>query len=139
MRKISPSLIMALRKATGLGVLEAKQFILENPEQLINRILLAYENKQQRIKQGFEARPHLYDPIEDNERYSDIIKKAKMRVSEIIKEENQQRFLELATQDFVYKKSSSIRHSRKLKQYLWKHHQIEWFSCHEMNPAWIIE
>lgn len=138
MNQVDANRIMALRKATGLGILEAKQFLLENPEQLSNRILLSYEKKQQRIKQGFKPRSYLHDPIEDDERYSDIIKKAKMTVFKLIKEENKQKLAELKKQnlEYIHTRSSSLRHSRKLKQYLWEKHQIEWFSYHEMNPGW---
>ena len=139
MNQVNANRIMALRKATGLGILEAKKFLSENPERLSNQILLAYKKKQQRIKQGFKTRPYLYDPIEDDEKYSDIIKKAKMRVFAIIKEENKRNFVELEKQNLVHTRSSSLRHMRKLKQYLWENHQIEWFTYQEMNPGWIIE
>lgn len=61
--------IMTFRQATGLGVMDSKNFLLTKPPLLCEKILLAYKLKQSRIKQGLSTKSYLYDPIEDDPDY----------------------------------------------------------------------
>ena len=133
-KRYSAQEIMTFRKATGLGMLDAKNFLIEHPQTLGDKIFLAYKLQQERIKQGLPTKTYLYDPIEDDARYTEIFKEVKQKIQMVIEnsKENQDFFSRMIMM------SSLQRAAVITKNYLLERYNIQYFSIIEMNPRTIF-
>ena len=135
--------IMTFQKATGLGVMESKSFLLTKSPLLCEKILLAYKLKQSRIKQGLSTKSYLYDPIEDDPQYREIFKEVCRKVEIIIEAENQKRIDDFKRENkdflsYILRRGSLYREESTKQKYLLEQYNIQYSSIIEMNPGIIF-
>jgi hypothetical protein len=109
--------IMRLRRATGMGVLESRMFLIGKAPELVDRIIRARETQSARL---------LHDPIEDEPQFRDAVRQADDAVNSMLKDEPKR--MSLCHLHWNYKKN-----------YLKRHFGILWYSPAEMNPSVIFD
>jgi hypothetical protein len=126
--------IARLRKATGLGWLEARLFLANRSAELCSRIVEAKENQRDR---------NLHDPIEDNPAFSQRISDAKAKAEAALRQHIAERNANYIQRGWSHMVSEHPRGScyflwRETKQILARE-GIAWFSPAEMNPGTIFD
>ncbi|HWB01508.1 MAG TPA: hypothetical protein VG796_00700 [Verrucomicrobiales bacterium] len=127
MKAIEPSAeeTMAIRRATGLPVLEAKEFIRSSSPELIQRILDAHSARRAVATQ--EAREALHDPIEDDAVAGAVVRRVLAEVERDVKAECGT----LRMQGHLIWNNARKR--------LLKEHGIVWYSPAQMNPGDVFD
>jgi len=123
--------IARLRKATGLGWLEARLYFAGRSAELCSRIVEAKE------RQGSET---LHDPIEEDPDYRQRISDAKAKAEQVYRDYNAKRNAEYTRRGLHHMVSESRRGSchfiwRETKRMLVEE-GITWYSPAEMNPGY---
>lgn len=129
---------MAVREATGMGVLQAREFARTTDPALLKRILVEKvrcpdklpslpEELRERIFKASASQDngsHLVDPIEFDPVLGPVIRKVMDEASAEMREE------------FGQWPQEGICHSiwKRTKQRLSQEHGIDWYSPAEMNP-----
>ena len=109
--------IMIFRKATRLGVLEAEKFLVSEPTELIDRILLAAEHSSD------EHGSLLTDPIEKHPDYSATIK-------QVFEDERKQ----ILEKEGEWQLGFCHLFWHNCKKRLKEEFDIDWYSPSELNP-----
>ncbi len=123
--------IARLRKATGLGWLNARLFLLGKSPVLCERIVTAKET---------QSGMTLHDPIEDSPSLSAALDDATAEAEKALSNwlsRRREEFRNKGQEHLVEKRPRGACHfiwSEK-KKVLWEKHRIEWFSPAEMNPG----
>lgn len=107
--------VAEFHRASGLGFLEAREFMRSKPHALCERIMAAH-------KQQGDAT--LHDPVEDDVRYSATISAAREDAERIALEELGGR--PLGSCHFIW---------GRMREILKEQHGIDWYSPAEMNPG----
>jgi len=128
------TLVMNLRKATGLSLAEAKRYAETAHHDLLQRILRAGE---------YQQCGHLHDPIEDDLRHAAVIAAASRQAEIETDVEWQEKREELAatghdTLATTLKRGRARALWSKKKQIL-AEHGLQWFSPAEMNPGTVFD
>lgn len=127
---------MAVHRATGLPVMQARELIRGSPPDLIDRILAGHQLRHAVYLASLPAEPGihnasvlqhihepLHDPIEDDEAVGPIVR----------------RVMDQALRDMEAKhgRVRGLCHAswRLARERLLKEHSIVWYSPAEMNPA----
>jgi hypothetical protein len=124
-----------IRKATGLGWLEAREFLEQQPRLLCERIMKAGETQAART---------LHDPIEDDPELSAKISQAKEKANWLFQAWVAERNAEYNRQGLPHMVSQHPRGGcyfvwRETKRILAEEHSITWFSPAEMNPGSVFD
>ena len=141
--QITAKRIMEFRAATGLGVLDAKQFLEDHPQPLVERIvaaaqvagripdlhLLVTSDKefQDRLFSAAEissTHSHLRDPIENDPIHGVIVRRVIGDVTREMDERGEGR--ELGSCHLLW---------RTCKERLIRDHNIVWYSPIDLNPG----
>lgn len=127
MKAIEPNAeeTMAIRRATGLPVLEAKEFIRSSSPELIQRILDAHSARCAAGTQ--EAREALRDPIEDDAVAGAVVRKVLAEVERDVEAE--------------YGTLRMLCHLiwNNARRRLLEEHGIVWYSPAQMNPGSVFD
>jgi hypothetical protein len=113
---ILASVVMRIRRVTGLGVLESKSLLSTASPLYRSRLELAAEY------QNIEENSILHDPIEDDPEVTEIIERAEAETRIELKGEKQRRGL-------------CHLHWKTKKKILKEKYGIDWFTPAEMNPG----
>lgn len=134
--------VMAIRKATGLPVLEARAFIQKAPPELVERVLegdrMRYECWRRSVpaeltdKIGCAAHQrsncaYLRDPAEDDPETGPVIREILDQVTEELKPEEG---WQMGLCHLIW---------RTAKERLLREHSIVWYTPSEMNPGSIFD
>ena len=114
MKSVKAELVIKIHRITGLPITEAKRFLQESSEELIERIIEAAKYQSDE--------PYLTDPIEDDDIHGKLVKKVLKEISE------------RETKD-GYSRGTCHRIWKHTKERLKKEHNITWFSPAELNPG----
>ena len=126
---ISAKLVMRVRQATGLGVMDTKRFLEKVSPEYYSRFMEAiYSQTQEQynFSESYIGHKLLYDPIEDKLDVKPIIEKANLETEELLRNKPRGRgFGHL----FEYTKKRILREK----------YNVEWFTLAEMNPSVIFD
>ena len=128
---------MRFRRATGLGVLRAREFLTREPRDLWERIL-----------EAAEARPtgvYLRDPMESHPEFGPVISRVLEEVRVEAEQAHRVRVAELEETSPAF--TVIFRYPRGLCHHIWrdaqerlrKEHGIEWRTPAEMNPGGVFD
>ncbi|HEX9995799.1 MAG TPA: hypothetical protein VGB45_01540 [Abditibacterium sp.] len=122
---VPATVVMELRRRTGMGVLDAKQ-VLEgaNSSLFFERLMTALITQL-----GDEARYPLHDPIEDDPALKAIFAQAEQKAEKELESEKRQ----MRQMGFCH------LHWGTLQRILREEFGVEWFTPSEMNPHIIFD
>jgi hypothetical protein len=112
---LSPSMVFAFHKRTGAPLLEAKRLLSGMEPELLARVMLAIE------EQHGSEKP-LFDPIESDSSYTQLIISVKEQVNEKVRLSN------------TLGRGSCFIVWNEIAEVLKRDHAIVWYSPKEMNP-----
>jgi ribosomal protein L7/L12 len=128
--------VKALREATGLGWLQAKKFLEENPQTLSERIIAAGKTQT--------GKPYLYDPIADDPALARQFEAARAKAEAAYDAWLAERNAEYRRQGFDHMVTERVMGGchfvwNEMKKILREENGIEWFSPREMNPGTVFD
>ena len=127
---------MRIRRATGLRILEAREFVKQTEPELVRRILTAYD-QQIDLADGDKW---LHDPVEDDPRFAKAFEEAEAaaqfsmdRAVEHARARMKERGLTFS--DTMLRSLASGVYTDTKKGFLKHRYGIDWYDYHEMNPG----
>ena len=122
---VPAEVVMQLRRATGLGVLHAKELLTEASPLLYSRLTEAAQTQPREDPRGPNYRG-LYDPIEDDSELKKVIQKVEQETEEALRDR---------------KRGMGFCHLfwNTKQRILKEKHGIEWFTPVQMNPGSIYD
>ena len=132
--EVPASLVIRLRKQTGLPLMECKHFLERfTPEERIRLVELRES----------QTDTFVHDPIEDNPSIRSLFEAVRAEVNGVVTEEHRKRIAELEesspTVESLFRGGRGLCHRewQLTKKLMKERHGIEWQSPADLNP-WVI-